>query len=237
LLWLSRVVSAHGDDAGEGGLLEAALTISSRHEEAWTDYIDYLHKVEAPPEKWKEAVKSMRAAFHNYPDMLARADALELDTVLSSQGAAAMTKSLKEQNRKLAHGKDGRTDLVLENISTQVQVLINSGNTNAVNDLYKKSLDAYGKDVAAFESLAGDYFDFASNSGKSKEALRNIEASYKRFYGTAASDYFAMKTQARLLTMIAGFYKTDGQDKQADKLQKEADRLNELAAVGQGKLK
>ena len=238
LLWLSHVEAAHANDASEeGALLEAAVTTSSRHTQAWTAYTDYLHQTNAETDKWKQVIQTMRNAFHNYPDMLARIDQIERDMVLSSQGAGAVTKSLNDETRKLAHGKDDRTDLVMENITKQIELLNKSGNTNAVNELYRKSLSTYGKDVSAFQSLARAYFAYSRSSGKSQEALRSIEITYRRYFANSSGDYFAMKTHATLLDMIAGFYKEAGQDKDAARIKKEADRLRELAQISEGKLK
>jgi hypothetical protein len=238
LLWMSHVAAGSENGAAvEAALLEAAVSTSSRHTQAWTEYTDYLRQTKAGADKWKQVIKTMRNAFHGYRDMLTQVDQLERDMVLTAKGTDAVMKKMNGDTRKLAHGKDARTDLVLENIAKQAEILNKSGNTNAVNELYRKSLSTYGKEVVAFETLASDYFAYAKDSGKTQESLRNIEGTYKRYFGVNSSDYFAMRTQAELLDMISDFHKQAGQDKEAAKLKKEADRLRKLAQVGEGKFK
>jgi hypothetical protein len=237
LLWLSRIAGDKQRLEDQGALLESAIAASSRHVQAWDAYIAYLSAAKTSADKWKQVIKTMKTAFHNYPDMLARANQVERDKLIASQGSGEVVKNLSKETKKLAHGKDGRTDLVLEKISEQVTVLINSGKTNDVCVVYKKSLDQFGKEVVAFETLASDYFSFARKAGVTKDALRAIEAAFKRHYSAGGGDYFTMETRARLIKMIADFYEQDGQTRQAERYRKEADRIMQTANSGQGKLK
>jgi hypothetical protein len=235
LVWLARIAGAQ-PPAARGALLEAALATSSRHVDAWKDYIAYLSETKAPADKWRQVVKTLKATFHNYPDMVAFANAVEREHLVASQGADKVATSLAKEAKKLSRDEEGRTDLVLAKISEQVDVLCKSGKTNEVHVVYKKALDQYGKEVVAFEQLATDYFDLASKAQKSKDALRVIERAFKRHYGSGTGDYFAMKTRARMMRMIAGFYTEAGDTKQAARYNKDADKLQTAADSAQGKL-
>ena len=225
---LGELFEAAGETERAGLAYEMALATSRRRVEAWTDYIAYLKKTDAPAEKWEDVIRDIRAAFRDYPDMLTLANDLEAERA-ADVGAKEALRAVQQQMRRIEDKAGDRTDLIVANVLKQAEILEQEGDVAGVLRTYKKALGDYGRDVAPFKSLSAHYFSFAKQHGEEDAAVREIESVFKRCYPRPRRDYFAMTTYARLLRLIAGLYEQSDQAHKARRLVRDAEKMEEQA--------
>jgi len=229
LLWLGRLLADGGRKHEALTAYELALDRSSRHVDALLTYVEFLKQTDVDDETWERVIRRMKTDFRDYPDVIRLANATELACVMKTEGAAAAVENARRQTRRLAHRHGDRTDLIVENITRQIDLVLETGDTNAVNGIYYDALRDYGREVAAFKTLSRQYFGFASRTGTRHEALRRIDSLFRRYHPEPAGDYFRMLTYTGLTRMMAGFFDEDDQQSKAERLRRKADRIEERA--------
>jgi hypothetical protein len=137
---------------------------------------------------------------------------------------------LRDLARRTESRSAERTDLILEHLGRQVRMLAEADRIDDALRVYRKALRDYGQDVVPFKALARDYFAFAEQHGAAHDALRHIDSTFDRYHGRPGSDYFAMVAHADLLEMMAGYYRRDGRENKAERLERDARDLRERAA-------
>lgn len=229
LLWLGRLLADNGQGDRSLAAYELALETSSRHVEALLTYVESLKQMDAADAKWESLIRRMKTDFRDYPDVLRLANALELDHIVKTEGVMEAVKNVRRQTRRMGHRHGDRTDLILENIDRQIDLVLKTGDTNAVNGVYYEALRDYGREVVAFKTLSNQYFAFAAKTGTRHEALRRIDSVFRRYHPEPAGDYFRMSTYAGLMRMMADFYEADDQDSKARRLRRKAEQIGERA--------
>ena len=220
--WLAGIQLARGQTQQGGALLELAVSAGPRHMAAWSAYLDYLKKVQAPRERWKAVVQTARSNFRGYPDMLARLDKVETENVLDADNIDAILKSLRTQTRKLEARSKERSDLIMETLERHLKLLRAADGAAAALTIYDKSLKEFGDELPVYEALATRYCKLASENQAQKKALDTIETVFKKFYNNPTHDFFEMSSHVQLMKMLAGFFQTDGQAQKAAAYQKKA---------------
>jgi hypothetical protein len=229
LLWLGRLLAGGGRGEQALAAYELALQTSSRHVEALLTYVEFLKRMKVADEKWDGVISRMKTDFRDYPDVIRLANAMELERIARTEGAVAAADNARRQTRRLDRRHGDRTDLVIESIARQVDLLLKAGDNDAVSAVYCDALRDHGREVVAFSTLSRDYFEFASRTGTGHEALRRIDSVFRRYHPEPAGDYFRMTTYSRLARMMADFFEADDQESKAGRLRRKAERVEERA--------
>ncbi|MFC1499122.1 hypothetical protein ACFLS1_11740 [Verrucomicrobiota bacterium] len=233
LIWLATVVSDAYKPAKAGEILEQATEVSSRHTKAWKIYINHLTQNETPEKKMDDALRKLRSAFRKYPDMLSFANNIETENALKNSDTQTAIDILRKQIRKMTIKHGDRSDLMMEQVNKQINLLKQSGDIKGAEKVYIDTMKKHGADVTVFRRLASGYADFAKENNMLDDAVRDIYSIFRRNYTEPGDDYFEMQTYAHLLEFIADIYKKADQESKARRILKDAARIRKRMAQSQ----
>ena len=95
--------------------------------------------------------------------------------------------------------------------------------------VYRDALSDKGREVVAFRELTAAYVGFAQRHNRQREALRHVCSKFAEYLREPHGDYFAMNAYANLSRLIAEVLEKDGQASKAQRLRKDAERLEQSA--------
>jgi len=229
LVWLADVCAAGGQRDRALAALETATQLCPRHLPAWTALFAQYRDGGAPAAKLAAQLEAVRSAFREYPDVLDLVAEWEVAMHRRAGNDTAAAESLRDQQRRLSsRGKTGeRTDLLVETVLERAQLLADSGDLAAADNLYREALRQQNRNLPGFCALADRYFQFAEKHNRRADAVRVILDNFSRLPVTG--DPFSQLAYARAERQMAGYLERDGQAGRARDLLARADRRERQA--------
>lgn len=224
---------AYGEEAIAEEALDLALRSTPEHPLPWRRLVHFREKRETSLEQWEDLADTLRRRFRDRPDFLAMADAIEDEHIFPHRDAERNVQDLRRERRRLARDHEGRSDLLLASIRRQADILSEEGDFDGITSLYRKAFRDFGEQAEAFATIADQYFACAGDDpGRRDKACREIELAYQRHIDTESGEYFRASQEVRLLRRVAGFYRTVGDTKKANSLERRARIREERAKRG-----
>ena len=215
-----------------GLALDIAMRNTPEHPLPWQRTIAFHEDPAARTtlKQWEDMADTIRRRFKERPDFMEMAEKIEDAHIFPLRSAKENSMDVARERRRMARDNDGRADLITESVERQASLLVASGNTDAVDSLYRRSFQQYGDQANAFRKLADQYFGYASKDAKWKEKVcREIELAFKRNVETDTTEYFRAMTEIGVQRQIAGYYEQTGDTKRAELLRDRADKREHTA--------
>lgn len=224
MIMVYRILSSMGLKVPAEKLLALARLNTPTHPLPWVTTINAMKAEDAGTTvaQWSELSTLLRKRFKNRQDFLSLADEIDDQYVRPFKDADQVAKDLRSQTRK---ADDSRSDLVTEALKRQVDHLVANDRLGDADRVYRKALRDYSKKTDTLKLVIRQYYEFVREHqpGEMKKTLGVMERMYKSDVETGSTFYFTVKQEVGIIKMIAGFYREEGDDKKADKLEKAAD--------------
>ncbi len=230
LVWLSEILNKNGQSKEAREALESAVAGSSRHLVACRTLCETLKLAAVPPVKIQEQFSAMRTTFARYPDTIATINQWEIDLLKSSTNTVALVEAMKRQYRGLKFHGNERTDLQIENITKQAELLVNAGNIDAADKVYRKAFQDPSRTITWFRTLLPSYVEFARANKRLTEAAKFVYSEMLRL-PRSGSDPFAQKNYAGTERDVASVLEEIGRASLAKSLRQDALQLEKRATA------
>lgn len=224
MIMVYRVLSDMGLKIPADKLLAQARLNTPSHPLPWVTTINAMKSENAGTTvaQWEELSTLLRKRFKSRQDFLSLADEIDDEFVRPFKNADQVAKDLRSQTRK---ADDSRSDLVTEALKRQVDHLVANERFSDADRVYRKALRDYSSKTDTLKLVIRQYYEFVREHqpGEMKKTLNVMERMYKSDVETGSTFLFTVKQEAAIIKMIAGFYREQGDEKKADKLDKAAD--------------
>ena len=178
----------------------------------------------------------MRRQFKDNPRMAGLAASAETEYIFPYGPEGEAERELLRERRRIQRESSEQADLIADSLKRQADLIHQKGGPDAKKDiaqLYDRALRDYGGSITGFKDMAGDYFGFMRDDPSSaRKAARDIELAFKRVVETGTKDWFRANTEASIYRMICGYYRTAGDPKRAEMLEKRYETLLRRAERG-----
>ncbi len=180
-------------------------------------------------ETWKQVSRELGRLGRHNPELLDFAAEIESDHLMEGKSVASQKSSMKRSLRKLQRSVgDERSDLVLEAVERQAELLVEAKDMRGLAALYKKQLKESTKRGDVFQSLLSSYMrhweELEATERNWGSLAKEVESIFEKGVLTGTSDHFKLKKEVAIQKMIAEAYRKAGNDRKADKLSESADR-------------
>ncbi len=232
-LWLASFFKASYDTENQAEAIRIARQTGSSFPEVWNALYDLMEEqtklTGTPPkpdnlEQWQDFAKSMRLEFRDNPRMASLAGQAELKHIFPYCDENEARLILNRERRRIERDAGEQSDLVASSLKREAELLLMRGGPDAKKEimrLYDKALRDYGGSVTGFKTMAKDYFSYFQNDPElGRKVVRDIELTFNRVLETGSKEWFTAKTEASIYKMICQYYRTAGDPKRAEKLEK-----------------
>ncbi len=199
---------------------------------AWTNRLKVLA---ADPENmpdeemWRQVSRELGRMGRHNPELLDYAAEIESGHLMEGKSVASQKSSMKRSLRKLQRSVGNeRSDLVLEAVERQAELLVESKDMRGLAALYKKQLKESTKRGDVFQSLLWSYMhhweELEATERNWGALAKEVESIFEKGVLTGTSDHFKLSKEVAIQKMIAEAYRKAGNDRKADKLAESAER-------------
>jgi len=244
-LWLADLFSATDQDENSAETVRLANRLGPSFTETWHALYALLErrmKLTGDPakpnnlEEWKTFASDMRREFKDNPRMVELAAKAEMEYIFPYGETGDATRTLLRERRRVERESSEQADLIAGSLKREADLIHKLGGPNVKRDisrLYDRALRDYGGSITGFKIMAEDYFKFMSDDPESAaKAARDIELAFKRVVETGSKDWFRTTTEASICRMICSYYRTAGDNKRAELLEKRYEVLLRRAKRG-----
>ncbi len=199
---------------------------------AWANRLKVLAAdPENPPDEatWRQVSHDLSRLGRHNPELLDFAAEIESAHLMEGRSVASQKSSMKRSLRKLQRSVGNeRSDLVLEAVERQAELLVESGDMRGLAALYKKQLKESTRRGDVFQSLLGSYMrhweELEANERQWGTLAKEVESIFEKGVLSGTSDHFKLTKEVAIQKMIAEAYRKAGNERKADKLSESADR-------------
>lgn len=244
-LWLAGFFETTDKVAPHAEAVHLANQIGPAFTETWAALYALLQKQTtltgepAQPsnlEDWKAFTAAMRREFKDNPRMAQLAALAETEYIFPYGEEADATRTLARERRRIERNSGEQKDLIAESLKREAELIFKRGDATAKQDisrLYDSALRKYGGSITGFKMMAEDYFGYFKDDAElSPKVARDIELAFKRVVETGSKDYFRAKTETEICKMICKYYRSAGDEKRAQMLEKRYETLLKRAERG-----
>ncbi|MGI8601620.1 MAG: hypothetical protein ACR2OZ_01340 [Verrucomicrobiales bacterium] len=226
LLWLAELFLDQDEMDRVLQSYDYAVKASPAWPEVWRSRIEFWleHRLDAPVEQWRDLVDAMKKEFREDGELMRLARRAEEEVIFKQSDAKLVMKGLKKDTRKLA-GEESVIDVKDLALTFKRQADVHKANNDleGVRSVYRKAMGDT-TNPAFFKVLARNYFDCVRAEVQlAQRACRDMESAFNRHLDEGG-DYFDIQSQNSALEIIIDCYKTAGETKKADSLQRDLDR-------------
>ncbi|MGA0846675.1 MAG: hypothetical protein ACO3RV_09055 [Luteolibacter sp.] len=213
--------------------MRIANRIGSSFTETWQALYQILvreTKLSGDPEKpenldeWKSFVADIRREFRENPRMAGMATDAENDYIFPYSPLEDIRRVLLRERRRINRDSAEQADLITHSLKREADLIHQregADGLNQIESLYDRALRDFGGSITGFKTMARDYFGFMRDEPEqARKAARDIELAFKRVVDTGTKDWFRAKTEAEINRMICEFYRSAGDEKRAELLEK-----------------
>jgi hypothetical protein len=244
-LWLAGFFETTEKEVSHAETVQLANQIGPAFTETWAALFALLQKQmtltgePAKPsnlEDWKGFAAGMRREFKDNPRMAQLAARAETEFIFPYGEDADATRTLSRERRRIERNSGEQKDLIAESLKREAELIFKRGEPTAKQDisrLYDSALRKYGGSITGFKMMAEDYFGyFKDDAALSPKVARDIELAFKRVVETGSKDFFRAKTETEICKMICSYYRSAGDEKRAQMLEKRYETLLKRAERG-----
>jgi hypothetical protein len=244
-LWLADFYAGTDQDKPNAETIRLANKLGPSFTETWQALYTLLESEmeltgePAKPnnlEEWKAFAADMRRQFKENPRMAGLAASAETEYIFPYGPESEAERELLRERRRIQRESSEQADLIADSLKRQADLIHQKGGPDAKNEisrLYDRALRDYGGSITGFKDMAGDYFGFMRDDPSSaRKAARDIELAFKRVVETGTKDWFRANTEASIYRMICGYYRSAGDPKRAEMLEKRYEILLRRAERG-----
>lgn len=224
---LSAYLSSIGSTAEARG---AALYVTNAFPtltSAWLNRLAVLgHDEENPPteEQWKKIRNALAQQGRKNPELLDLAADIENDYLMEGKSNAAKKSAMKRSADKLKKtaGAD-RSDLLLDAIQRQADLLAETKDWRGLARLYKNNLKENTSRGDIFEALLRQYSAILEQAGDDAPAsawatlAKDAESLFNKQVMSGGGDFFKVKKEVSIQKLIAAAYEKTGNPKDRKK--------------------
>lgn len=174
---------------------------------------------------WKKLVLSLHREGRDNPELLDLAADVEDQYIAQTKTATAQKSSIARSIKQLKRSAgDGRSDLLVEAIKRQADVMAEAKDYRGLAAMYKKALKENANRGDIIQQLLGQYIHYVKDDqGRILTLAKDAEAIYNKQIATGTGDYFKLTKEVAIQKTIANAYRLGGNAKKAAALDKEAD--------------
>ena len=237
-LWLADFFGETGEDDAHAETIRLANRLGSSFSETWQALYQVLARetemtgepaAPANLDEWKSFAADVRREFKDNPRMGTIAARAETEYIFPYIEKNDARRSLLRERRRIDRDAGEQADLVAESLKREADLIQQRGGPDALRDisrLYDRALRDFGGSVTGFKMMAQDYFAFMRDDpANARKAARDIELAFKRVIETGTKEWFRAETESGIYRMICGYYRTAGDPKRAEMLEKRIDVL------------
>ncbi len=197
---------------------------------AWSNRLKILtfNEEEMPDEDtWKDIARELTRAGRHNPELLDLAAEIESGHLMEGKSAHAQKQAMNRNLRKLSRNLDGeRSDLLLEAVERQAQVLVEAKDIRGLAALYKKQLKGNTKRGDIFQSLLSAYMRHLEELDAPERAwgtlVKDAELIANKKLITNTDDYFKIKKEYDIQMLLVKAHEKAGNTRKAEKLKEAA---------------
>ena len=203
---------------------------------AWAHYVKVLGQDEKnpPPDKvWRKITTDLNQLSKKNSELLDISAEVEDRYLLSGKNAAskqmALRRSMSQLNRR---GGDDRADLVINAVNRQAEVFAEAKNYTGLANLYRKQLKKYVGRGDIFGQLLEQYMGHLGDEAPTRAwnvLAKDADKLFEKHVRSGGGDLFKLKKEVQIQHQIAKAWRNAGNDRKADKMQKDADSRLEKA--------
>ncbi|MFD0892951.1 transglutaminase domain-containing protein [Luteolibacter ambystomatis] len=235
-LWLCDYFSEQGKKDLVAEAVRLSNTIGRSFVESWARLYAVLEdetgaKDPKDPEvygEWKKFAGDMRREFRENPRMAALAAKAETEHVFPYGSENDAKTAFLRERRRDERNQSEQKDLIAESLKREAEIILKRNEPTAKKDiehLYDPALREYGGSITGFKMISSDYFGYMKDDPEmAKKAVRDIELAFNRVVKSNSGDWFRTKTEAGIVTTIAGYYRQVGDEPRAKMLEKRYER-------------
>ena len=237
-LWLAGLLGETGKDE----LQAEAIRLANRLGPSFTDTWQALYQVlvretkmagepSAPAnlDAWISFAGDVRREFKDNPRMAGIALRAENQYIFPYIALEDARRNLLRERRRIDRDSAEQADLIAASLKREADLIRLRGGDAAsteISRLYDGALRDFGGSVTGFKTMAADYFSFMRGEPEqARKAARDIELAFMRVIETGTKEWFRAGTEAEICRMICGYYRTAGDPKRAEMLEKRVDVL------------
>lgn len=197
---------------------------------AWTNRMAVLgHDEDNLPtvQEWRKLYNTLMQQGRKNPELIDIASEIENGYLLEGKSDSAKKSAMKRSMNKLKKSAgDGRSDLVLDAIYRQAQVMAEAKDWRGLARFYKENLKDNTSRGDVYESLMHQYMGFLREGGDDVPSsawstlAKDAEALFNKHVLSGGGDYFKVKKEVAIMNLIADAYEESGNAKDAKKAKK-----------------
>lgn len=235
-LWLAEFYQSSRDPENRKEAALIARKTGHSFPETWKVLYEILEsetKLSGEPpkpdnlEEWRDFATEMRLEFRDNPRIASLAGKAELKHIFPYCDTNEARLILNRERRRIERDSGEQTDLIADSLRREAELLLKRGGPDAKKEimrLYDSALRQYGSSVPGFKLMANEYFSHFSNDPEwSWKVARDIELSFNRVIKTGSKAWFRANAEASVYRMLANFYRSAGDPKRAEKLEKRSE--------------
>ncbi|BCU76712.1 hypothetical protein llg_14270 [Luteolibacter sp. LG18] len=235
-LWLTDYYTAQGKKEMAAEVVRLANTVGRSFVETWTKLYGVMEdetgakdpKSSEVYDAWKKFASDMRREFRENPRMAALAAKAETEHVFPYGSENDAKTAFLRERRRDERNQSEQKDLIAESLKREAEIILKRGSATAKKDiehLYDPALREYGGSITGFKMIMADYFGYMKDDPEmAKKAVRDIELAFNRVVKSDSGNWFRTKTEAGIVTTIAGYYRQVGEEDRAKLLEKRYER-------------
>ena len=237
-LWLADVFAATNNPEDNAATIHLANRIGHTFVETWQALFALLSRqttVTGDPavpnnlDEWKNFVRDMRREFKENPRMAVLAATAETQYVFPYGSESEAKRTFLRERRRIERDSAEQKDLIASSLKREAEGILQRGGPDAkrdVGNLYDRALRDYGGSITGFKMMAEDYFSYVKDDPEmAHKAARDIELAFKRVVETGSTNWFRATTEVGIYKMICGYYRSAGDPKRAEMLEKRYELL------------
>lgn len=174
---------------------------------------------------WKKIVLSLQREGRDNPELLDLAADVEDEYIAQTKTATAQKSAIARSLKKLKRSAgDGRSDLLVEAVKRQADILAEAKDYRGLAAMYKKALKENAGRGDIIQQLLGQYISYVKDDPARMLTLaKDAEAIFNKQIATGTGDYFKLTKEVAIQKTIANAYQLGGNPKKAAALHEEAD--------------
>ena len=202
----------------------------------WVSRLNIMKEIDEkePIDKavWRRVqAELMRNASKN-SELVDLAQDVQSNYVLADSRAASKKAQLRSSGRKLEKlVGNARPDLILDSLARQAEVYVEAQDYRGLAQFYRQQYKKYASNGRSdiFGLVLGQHSKFLRDAKvEDKKIWKNLAKDAESAFGKNAyknGDYFKIQKDAGIMKIIADLYREAGEDRKADKIEAECERV------------